>query len=577
MSNGIARWFINLSLQFKVAFAFLICAAIPMIIASTFFYNQLKNESIQYKSDRMAQDLVYWTSNLNNQRSFLYNNVTSIYNDRNIMNLLSKAEKRELSVSEQNTLKQYLVYLTRLNLDISSAFLSIQNTNIMYYSKNSEISFKNVQEIYQTYRKEIAFQNGKPCAFPTIAQKSGGFSLPIGMLIRDNTKSFASLANMIVCYDDSVLSKTCDQIYFTENSKIYITNANYDLLWSNSSSTLSSPINYYFSQKSGEETNHIFIYHSAVSSREMETWHCLILVPEEDMIDLSFIFSSYFIILFLIFLLLSSTLFLILKTFILTPLHRMIALINISDLKNPQFLPDKGHTDEFGVLYKSFNNMYQKNLHLLEIVKKSQKEQSRLEYEALKAQINPHFLYNTLDTIHWMAIEHNEHKISDTVTALCSILRYSIKKSNEKYVTLSEELTWTKNYIFIQKQRFEDRFSVTFDIDESLSDCLVFHLILQPFIENAIIYGMKNTLSGGVIHIRIFSEKSESLLIQIFDNGVGMDPKHLEAIQLGIGVGIGIYNIDQLIKLNFGYHYGVTIHSELGIGTEVHIRFPIKR
>ena len=95
---------------------------------------------------------------------------------------------------------------------------------------------------------------------------------------------------------------------------------------------------------------------------------------------------------------------------------------------------------------KSFNNMYQKKTICWKSLKKSQKEQSCLEYEALKAQINPHFLYNTLDTIHWMAIEHNEHKISDTVTALCSILRYSIikKKSNEKYVTLSEELTWTK-------------------------------------------------------------------------------------------------------------------------------------
>ena len=145
--------------------------------------------------------------------------------------------------------------------------------------------------------------------FPNNSTKSGGFSLPIGMLIRDNTKSFASLCSMIVCYDDSVLSKTCDQIYFTENSKIYITNANYDLLWSNSSSTLSSPINYYFSQKAAKKPTTFFIYHSAVSSREMETWHCLILVPEEDMIDLSFIFSSYFIILFLIFLLLSLTLF----------------------------------------------------------------------------------------------------------------------------------------------------------------------------------------------------------------------------------------------------------------------------
>ena len=152
---------------------------------------------------------------------------------------------------------------------------------------------------------------------------------------------------------------------------------------------------------------------------------------------------------------------------------------------------------------------------------------------------------------------------SGMILSLSKIFRYSISKLSE-YVTLDEELQWAGNYIYIQKNRFEDKFDVEFDIDSGVLKRKTLRLILQPFIENAILHGLNDIDAGGKIIIKAYQKGDIGIFVEISDNGRGMTPEELCIVKGGLGKGIGIYNINQHIKLKFGGSYGVEINSEPG-------------
>ena len=146
--------------------------------------------------------------------------------------------------------------------------------------------------------------------------------------------------------------------------------------------------------------------------------------------------------------------------------------------------------DELSVIAARFNKMISKINQLVEEVKRATFKQKEAEIRALEAQINPHFLYNTLDSINWMAIKKEEHEISNMLKSLAQILRYSVDKSNS-IVKLREEIKWLKQYLYLQQTRFNYSFECFMDVDESIMDCMVHKLLLQPFIENAVIHGFE--------------------------------------------------------------------------------------
>ena len=159
------------------------------------------------------------------------------------------------------------------------------------------------------------------------------------------------------------------------------------------------------------------------------------------------------------------------------------------DADPPLRSPDS--MDEIGFLHKSFNSMSTRIQTLISETESAHRREKEHEIQALQAQINPHFLSNTLDTINWIAREKNETKISRMLTALSRILQYSI--SDGGAVRWRDEIQWLKNYVFLQQTRYENALEVRYDIDESIHDLTTFHLLLQPFVENAIQHGFRRT------------------------------------------------------------------------------------
>ncbi|GMK37547.1 histidine kinase [Paenibacillus sp. CCS19] len=237
--------------------------------------------------------------------------------------------------------------------------------------------------------------------------------------------------------------------------------------------------------------------------------------------------------------------------------------------------------DDLSVIALSFNKMMLRVSELMNESKRAVEKQKEAEIRALEAQINPHFLYNTLDSINWMAIEKEEYQISQMLKELAQILRYSVKDSNKR-VTLREELKWMNSYVFLQQHRFRSSFNCEVECPEALYRYQVHKLTLQPFIENAIIHGFYGVNSGGLIRIVVKELDTNQLMIRIEDNGLGMSESKRKSLisedrqeDEAAGSGLGVRNVADRIRSYYGSRGHLDIQSELGQGTIVTITLPI--
>lgn len=234
--------------------------------------------------------------------------------------------------------------------------------------------------------------------------------------------------------------------------------------------------------------------------------------------------------------------------------------------------------DEVKRLSKAFNLMVARIKQLMDQIIREQEEKRRSELKALQAQINPHFLYNTLDSIVWMNENHNYDGVTTMVAALARLFRVSISRGSE-IIRVADELDHARSYLIIQKIRYKDKFDFSIEAQAEALACKTLKLILQPMIENAIYHGITNLQEKGEIRITA-SIEDENVVFRVIDNGYGIKPKELKDIKLHEstnqhGSGVGIKNVDERIKLCYGNGYGLEIESELDVGTTVIIRIPV--
>ena len=241
-----------------------------------------------------------------------------------------------------------------------------------------------------------------------------------------------------------------------------------------------------------------------------------------------------------------------------------------------------GRLDEIGVLEQSYHFMVEKIKYLIENEYKINMEKRTAQLRALQAQINPHFLNNTLQLIGGIAISKNAPEIYTIIKAIGNMFFYSIK-DEEDIVDLDKEIHHIKDYLLIQELRFTDRIDIEFSIDENLSKYALPKLIIQPLVENAFRHGLEKKAGSWKLSISALKNENKINII-VEDNGVGIDEEKLKSINmqlednlnnvLDIGGSMGVKNIDARIKLYFGSEYGININSSLNIGTKITLIFP---
>ena len=222
----------------------------------------------------------------------------------------------------------------------------------------------------------------------------------------------------------------------------------------------------------------------------------------------------------------------------------------------------------------TFNNMVEQIKKLIHDKEQIEKEKYQEELHTLQSQMNPHFLYNSLNIINWVCLKGEQENASKMLLDLSRMLQYT-SQNGDVLVPLWEDLDWLKRYIGIMQKRYQDQFEVSMDIPEYLRSLEVPKLFLQPFVENAIVHGFKNYQDSGKIWISAEEEEND-ILFYVEDNGCGICEEDLKEVLNKERKSIGVRNTNKRIRMIYGEKYGVTISSQLEEGTVVTIRLPLK-
>jgi len=262
-------------------------------------------------------------------------------------------------------------------------------------------------------------------------------------------------------------------------------------------------------------------------------------------------------------------------------LHDVTTTITKNDL---QALMSSDNVDEITELGMSFNIMIGKIKELLDSKIKEQENLKKAELRALQAQINPHFLYNTLDTIIWMAESKKTKDVVDIVTALSSFFRISLSKGMD-WITIGEEVERIRNYLTIQKMRYRDILDFKIEVDADVAENTILKLLLQPLVENALYHGIKNKRQGGTISVRAKRKGNDEILLEVEDDGIGFTSEKLAQLraeldddsgEIKMESGFGVGNVNNRVRLYYGRTYGISIQSEYNTGTCVTLVIPAK-
>lgn len=259
-------------------------------------------------------------------------------------------------------------------------------------------------------------------------------------------------------------------------------------------------------------------------------------------------------------------------------LQSSMALVQEGDFQAGNVTADS--KNEIGDLTETFNAMTKRIQELMEENINEQKAKRKSELKAPQSQINPHFLYNTLDSIIWMAEGKKNEEVVLMTASLARLLRQNISNEEEQ-ILICQEVEYCKNYLTIQKMRYKDKLEFEIDVEPEIGMKKIIKLVLQPLIENAIYHGLKYKESKGLLILKGYASE-ENICFEIRDNGVGMDEETLAHIFEKHTVnyrsnGVGVYNVQKRIKLTYGPEYGISYRSKKGEGTVATVTIPKER
>lgn len=287
-------------------------------------------------------------------------------------------------------------------------------------------------------------------------------------------------------------------------------------------------------------------------------------------------------------LLLAAGLVLYFLQWVTKPLIRLTQ--NMKDINPDEPIPyfEVRSTDEVGLLIRSYNKLSDRIQRLKEQVQKNEAMKKEADIQALQAQINPHFLYNTLSSIHWIALMNKDKQIAEMVGALSDFLRFSLNKG-EEFCPVQQEVAHAQNYAYIQSIRFPGQFEIEFFIDPAMTQLPMLKLLLQPLIENSIIHGIQKKQGKGHVYVHGELEGAARMKFIVEDTGIGIEPAKMREIRRCLATprqennpagssvksSYGLRNVHQRLQLHYGQESGLTIESEPGKGTTITFIIPL--
>ena len=352
---------------------------------------------------------------------------------------------------------------------------------------------------------------------------------------------------------------------------------NYDQFFENIDDIKDKIFGQYYSKNDGTNTLKV------IQTIDYTRWRIVgIAFPNEMLLESFTSFAITLLIILAISILATILIAKIVSNYITQPIR--ILEKQMENIHKETFIPQPigRASQEVKSLSNSFINMSNRMKDLLQKIIEEQELIRKSELDALQAKINPHFLYNTLDSVIWLAEQGDDEGVVTLVTALANLFRISISKGHER-ITIEEELEHCRNYLVIQQMRYVEKFTFNISIEDDIKNCETIKLITQPIVENSIYHGIKYLMDPGFINIEAKKYGSDKIQIIISDNGAGMSEEVKKSLlttdkkqHITDGNGIGVYNVNMRLKLAYGEEYGLSIESEIEEGTSVTITIPMR-
>lgn len=601
------KLFRNIKIQYRLLILMLVISLIPLIVISIFSYESSINAISNKISTYSVQVMDQVSENIGREIDRLENDSVEIeFSDIVQDTLLNYDKLSSWQISNKELqMKEMLVKKFSSLHDVSDVLIYTSKMDKITAYGDSGFPLNFTDNYFYNYESEIEKEKGKPVwisinseeqkRLVNFATTEEELSKSNGILIGRAIKSLRDgdiIGSLIMRINERYIANIYNNIDLGQGSDIFVIDKNGIVISSKNkdislgklykNNELISNINMRFDV--GIRTFNLKldnqIYLIAFTPIEKTNWYVVSKIPFSYLNSESA--RTGFNI--LIFGLICSVLAIMLSYFfsksISLPLKKLVQSMNLAKGGNLSVNIKDESKDEIGEVTRNFNVMVYEIKNLMENVKTKEQQKRDAEFKALQAQINPHFLSNTLNTVKWLASIQKAENIESLITSLIQLLHANMGKGGT-LVTIYEEIEYIKNYINIQEYRYFNKFVVNYEMEEKILSYKIPKFTLQPVVENALIHGIEPMEGQGVIVIKGF-EYNGIVKITITDNGIGITEKKLASL-LDYGEnthkhrlsGIGINNVDERIKMYFGEQYGLTIHSIETLYTTVEISFPI--
>lgn len=590
---------ITSSLRAKLLTMFVILTCLPLIVVGLISYN--KSYKVVYTNSKSATMMLSAQLATNIDNVFTdTKKLLELEKDPNVLHFLFSQTSSNLDAREilqtMSSYRQTYQYDSVLNITMINLYgRGISERKGVFQLERNALRNPHFEYLIQHPEAVLNIPPGDSSALAPL----DGFQYKKQHIISivSTVKQRAThevIGFIIIDVDDSIVKQFCDNVTIGTSGFFYVADNNGNAIFIPSKATNSTKwLQHENIPTIIKSENKEFIDNSQgkpefiVTSPSKSTgWNIVGVVPLQEIVEEANSIRQLIIISVLLSIIFAITLHLFVSTRLTRPVR---ILKNKMQLAASGFLEAKvvlAGTDEIADLGNSFNIMIGKIRMLLDQSIREQQEIQKSDLRALQAQINPHFLYNTLDSILWLAQSEKKDQVVQMVMALSKLFRISLSKGKD-LITLEKEIEHLQSYLTIQQMRYRDILDYQIDIDSSLHSLHILKMTLQPIVENALYHGLKNKRGKGLIRITAALEDEDNFLIKVEDNGKGISETRLQELRKDlmephvpqvtgneVSGGFGLHNVHRRIRIYYGEAYGVQINSSEGEGTDVTIRIP---